>query len=97
MSDVTPIEKRKFERLLEMGGGYVLNFSDRTFGEFVLDTIGRDIFAHEVMSTAIHIANRFHASGWSAIRQLERIGRRKLIWLLRCRRSPLRLGRYSME
>jgi hypothetical protein len=26
MSDLTPVEKRKFERLLGMGSGYVLNF-----------------------------------------------------------------------
>jgi len=34
MSDLTSIERRKLERLLCMGGGYVLNFSDRTFREF---------------------------------------------------------------
>ena len=44
MSDLTNVEKRKFERLLEMGGGYVLNFSNRTFEEFVTDTIGRNIY-----------------------------------------------------
>jgi hypothetical protein len=38
------MEKRKFERLLEMGGGYVLNFSNRTFEEFVTDTTGRNIY-----------------------------------------------------
>ena len=27
MSDLTNIEKRQFERLLQMGGGYVLDFS----------------------------------------------------------------------
>lgn len=44
MSDLTPIEKRKFERLLGMGDGYVLDFSNRTFDEFVTDAIGRDIY-----------------------------------------------------
>lgn len=34
MSDLSSIEKRKLERLLGMGSGYVLNFSDRTFSEF---------------------------------------------------------------
>ena len=34
MSDLKPIERRKLEQLFGMGGGYVLNFSDRTFREF---------------------------------------------------------------
>jgi hypothetical protein len=44
MSDLTAIEKRKLERLLGMGSGYVLNFSNRTFEEFVLDSTGRSIY-----------------------------------------------------
>jgi hypothetical protein len=44
MSDLTNLEKRQFERLLEMGGGYVLDFSNRTFAEFVTDSVGRDIY-----------------------------------------------------
>ena len=34
MSDLSGSDRRKLEKLLGMGGGYVLNFSDRTFGEF---------------------------------------------------------------
>ena len=34
MSSLTDIEKRYFEKLLGMGSGYVLDFSDATFGEF---------------------------------------------------------------
>jgi hypothetical protein len=37
MSDLTAFEGRKLEKLLGMGGGYVLNFSDRTYSEFFLD------------------------------------------------------------
>ena len=44
MSDLTRIEKLKLERLLQMGGGYVLDFSNRTFAEFVLESTGRDIY-----------------------------------------------------
>jgi hypothetical protein len=44
MADLTAKEKRAFERLLGMGSGYVLNFSNRTFEEFVLDTTGREIY-----------------------------------------------------
>jgi len=32
-------EKQLLERLFQMGGGYVLNFSDRIFGEFFRDDI----------------------------------------------------------
>ncbi|HKO46872.1 MAG TPA: abortive infection family protein [Polyangiaceae bacterium] len=44
MSDLTTLEKRKLERLLQMSGGYVLNFSNRTFDEFVIETTGRSIY-----------------------------------------------------
>lgn len=44
MCDLTHLEKRQFERLLQMSGGYVLNFSNRTFAEFVTDSVGRDIY-----------------------------------------------------
>ena len=43
MADLTPVEKRKLEVALEMGGGYVLDFSDRTFAEFFLDAAGVNI------------------------------------------------------
>ena len=44
MSDLTNIEKRKLERALGMGSGYVLNFSNRTFAEFFFDGFGIDIY-----------------------------------------------------
>jgi hypothetical protein len=44
MPDLTNTEKRRFEKLLEMGGGYVLNFSNRTLDEFVIDSIGHSIY-----------------------------------------------------
>lgn len=34
MADLTGSDRRKLEKMLGMGGGYVLNFSDRTFGDF---------------------------------------------------------------
>lgn len=36
------MEKRQLERLFEMGSGYVLHFSDRTYGEFVEEATGKD-------------------------------------------------------
>jgi hypothetical protein len=44
MADLTSTEKRRFERLLKMGRGYVLNFSNRTLAEFVTDSVARDIY-----------------------------------------------------
>src|SRR4051794_5222709 len=43
MADLSFAERRKMERVFQMGSGYVLDFSDRTFREFVLDATGRDI------------------------------------------------------
>jgi len=37
MSDLNGSERRKLEKLLGMASGYVLNFNDRTFGEFFDD------------------------------------------------------------
>lgn len=44
MSDLTSVERLKLERLLEMEGGYVLDFSNRTFQEFILETLDVDIY-----------------------------------------------------
>ena len=52
MSDLTNLEKRKLELLLGMGGGYVLNFSNRTFTDFFLDSIGLDIDSNYAGSKA---------------------------------------------
>ncbi len=61
MSDLTAIEKRKLERALGMGGGYVLNFSNRTFEEFFLDTVGIDIYDDKYAYSSGSKANRMRA------------------------------------
>jgi hypothetical protein len=43
MSDLTFLEKRQLEELLNMKGGYVVDFNDRSFAEFFKDTVGIDI------------------------------------------------------
>jgi hypothetical protein len=43
MSDLTAVERVVLERALRMDGGYVLNFSNRTFADFVLYSTGLDI------------------------------------------------------
>jgi hypothetical protein len=44
MADLSFIEKSKFESLFGMSSGYVLDFSDRTFQEFIGESIGIDIY-----------------------------------------------------
>ncbi len=61
MSDLTFVERRKFEQLLGMGTGYVLDFSNRTFREFVLDSTGRDIFDSRYDHASGSKANRLRA------------------------------------
>jgi len=45
LSSLTFVEKRQLEDFLDMGGGYVLDFSNRTFQEFVFDAVKIDIYA----------------------------------------------------
>ena len=45
MADLSSIERRKLEGLFCMSGGYVLDFTDRTFSEFLEDHTRRDIDA----------------------------------------------------
>jgi hypothetical protein len=61
MSDLTFVEKRKFEQFLGMGTGYVLDFSNRTFAEFVLDSTGRNIFDSRYDYASGSKANRLRA------------------------------------
>ncbi len=44
MSDLTSIEKIQLEKLIEMDSGYVLDFSNRTFQEFILESLNIDIY-----------------------------------------------------
>lgn len=61
MSDLTPIEKRKLERALGMGTGFVLGFSNRTFAEFFLDFFGVDIYDGKYEYESGSKANRMRA------------------------------------
>lgn len=61
MSDLTLIEKTKLEKLFQMGGGYVLDFSDRTLAEFVAESTGRDIYDAKYDYASGSKANRIRA------------------------------------
>jgi hypothetical protein len=58
MADLTPQEKRMFERVLEMGSGYVLNFSNRSFDELVHDSKPPGHLRHEIQLQQRLKANR---------------------------------------
>jgi hypothetical protein len=58
MADSSSIERRKLERRLRMGGGYVLNFSDRTFSEFFEEHTRHDIDATVYRERGRSKANR---------------------------------------
>jgi hypothetical protein len=61
MSDLTFTERRKFEQLLGMSSGYVSDFTNRTFTEFVLDSTGRNIFDPRYDYESGSKANRLRA------------------------------------
>ena len=61
MSDITALEKRSFERLFDMSSGYVVNFSNRTFEEFILDVTGRRIYDSKYDYGSGSKANRLRA------------------------------------
>lgn len=61
MSDLTSLERRKLERWLGMGGGYVLNFSNRTISEFFHETVQRNIYDQRYAFKGDSKANRMRA------------------------------------
>lgn len=61
MSDLSNIEKMKIEKLFGMGSGYVLDFSNRTFQEFVYDSLGIDIYDDKYEYASGSKANRLRS------------------------------------
>lgn len=61
MSNLTYVEKRKFEEFLGMSSGYVLDFSNHTFAEFILDSTGIDISDSSYDYASGSKANRLRA------------------------------------
>lgn len=58
MANLTTNEKQLLEKLFQMNGGYVLNFSDRTMGEFFRDDVGIDIYSKKYNYASGSKANR---------------------------------------
>jgi pyrimidine deaminase RibD-like protein len=61
MADLTFIEKARLEQILRMSGGYVLDFTNNTFAEFVAQSTGNDIFDSKYEQGSGSKANRLRA------------------------------------
>jgi hypothetical protein len=61
LSNLTKSEKRKLERMLGMASGYVIDFSNRTLEEFVLESTGKEIYDEKYELNSGSKANRMRA------------------------------------
>lgn len=61
MSSLTIQDKRLLEDFLRMDGGYVLNFSDRTFGDLVFDAVDVDIHDDKYTNNGTSKAKKLRA------------------------------------
>ena len=61
MSSLNFIEKHRLEKLLQMNGGYVLNFSDKTMRGFFIGSVGLDISDEKYRHAGSSKANRMRA------------------------------------
>ena len=65
MSSLTEVEKRHFEKALRMSSGYVGDFSNSKFRDFILDTVEIDIYDSKYDYASGSKANRLRAF-WSS-------------------------------
>jgi hypothetical protein len=65
MSSLDTNDKQVLEKLFQMEGGYVLNFSDRTFQEFFKDDVRVEIYAEKYNYASGSKANRLRGF-WQA-------------------------------
>ncbi len=61
MSSLKLVDRDCIEQLLGMAGGYVLDFSNRTFSEFFRETVGVDIYAEKYAFNGDSKAKRLRA------------------------------------
>lgn len=61
MSRLKSVDRMYLERLLEMKDGYVLSFSNATFGDFVRGSTGEDVYSESYSSNGESKANRLRA------------------------------------
>lgn len=61
MSSLQPVDRLYLEELLEMGGGFVLSFSNATFEDFVRGSTGEEIYSDAYAGNGDSKANRLRA------------------------------------
>ena len=61
MSDLNIREKLKLEKFFEMDSGYVLDFSNRTLGNFVVETLNLELYSENYANFGDSKANRIRA------------------------------------
>jgi len=61
MSDLSSLEKLKLEKMFAMGGGYVLEFTDKTFREFISENTNINIYDGKYDYGSGSKANRLRA------------------------------------
>ena len=61
MASLKSIEKRKLEKYFEMGAGYVCDFTNRTFQDFVFENTSIDIYSEKYSLASGSKANRLRA------------------------------------
>lgn len=94
MAEIDRIERKKLEKLLGMGGGYVLNFSNATFEEFILESIKVGAYNKKYDTYGNSKAKRLRAI-WDKESNYA-IG--KLLGdLLEYRKTEIQLGSYGIE
>jgi len=58
MSSLSITDRHNLEKMFDMSSGYVLNFSDRSFGDFVHEVVGLDIHGEDFRSGGKSKANK---------------------------------------
>lgn len=61
MSSLKILERECFEELFSMGGGYVMDFSNRTFSEFIRESTKLDIYSEKYAASGDSKAKRLRA------------------------------------
>ena len=61
MANLKSIEKLKLEKLLDMGSGYVLGFSNNSFCNFILEVSGKNVEEEMYAYKGTSKANRLRA------------------------------------
>lgn len=64
MSTLSKRDAIPLERFLEMGAGYVCDFSDGTFGNFVLEVVDVDVYTPEYAERGTSKAKRLRTFWW---------------------------------